>query len=142
MNQFSMSGPPFEKQTHRICTVCKKDLKANKFHVRKNGRLYSNCKLCANKRSRKNTKKYNLARRGLTLEDFYVMGEKQGWLCEICGKPETVFNKHGLRSLCVDHDHTTGEVRGLLCTQCNHLLGNAKDDIRILTKAIEYLYRR
>ena len=39
----------------------------------------------------------------------------------------------------VDHSHITNEVRGLLCSKCNSLLGMANDDIEILKKAIEYL---
>jgi len=43
------------------------------------------------------------------------------------------------KRLCIDHDHNTGIVRGLLCDKCNHLLGNATDSIKILLGAIKYL---
>lgn len=50
--------------------------------------------------------------------------------CEICG--ETKF-------LVVDHCHTSGNVRGLLCQHCNSVLGYAKDNIEVLKNAIHYL---
>lgn len=139
MSKYSMSGHPFKKQTHRICTLCKKDLSADNFYIRKTGRLYSECRDCSKKRQRKNVKRYNLAKYNLSLEDYYKLGEKQKWLCAICGKPETVMNQYGSRSLCADHNHKTNKPRGLLCSQCNHLLGNAKENVQILAKAIEYL---
>ena len=43
--------------------------------------------------------------------------------------------------MCIDHDHETGFVRGILCSLCNTLLGHAKDDPEILRKAAEYLDR-
>jgi hypothetical protein len=57
-------------------------------------------------------------RYGITLADYDRMCEEQGGLCKICGNPP------GSRQrLAVDHDHDTGEVRGLLCTPCNAQLG-------------------
>lgn len=58
------------------------------------------------------------------------MEEEQNGLCAICGRD---------RPLVVDHDHSTEQVRRLLCRTCNGLLGFAEDDINILQRAIEYL---
>jgi len=55
--------------------------------------------------------------------------------CGICGRSQSIFRKR----LAVDHDHLTGRVRGLLCQQCNHGLGNFKDSIALLEKAKAYL---
>ena len=57
---------------------------------------------------------------GLTQEDFDRMLETQEGKCLICGK---VFQTVRKREACVDHSHTTGEVRGLLCASCNSGLG-------------------
>jgi len=78
---------------------------------------------------------------GITLEDYNKMLESQNNVCMICGKNET--HKHNISSkyvdLAVDHDHSTGKVRGLLCTYCNVGLGAFKDNKELLQKAIEYL---
>lgn len=55
--------------------------------------------------------------------------------CLICGTPR------GVRRLSVDHDHDTDEIRGLICHNCNHLLGLAQDSIAVLQRAIDYLLR-
>jgi len=70
---------------------------------------------------------------GLSEEDYMEKIDGQRNLCAICGtKPEG-------KVLCVDHDHKTGNVRGLLCGNCNVGLGNFRDDIKIIESAIEYL---
>lgn len=55
--------------------------------------------------------------------------------CFICGITQDKLK----RGLCVDHDHKTGKIRGLLCSPCNFILGFAKDEIEILTNAVAYL---
>ncbi len=73
---------------------------------------------------------------GLSTIDYRHKLSKQLGGCAICGKPE----KKALRGiLYVDHDHKTGKVRGLLCNECNSMLGYAKDDKKILLIAIKYL---
>ena len=76
---------------------------------------------------------------GISVNDFAEMYHKQDGKCAICGNPETVTLRGKVKPLSVDHNHATGQVRKLLCTQCNHLLGHAKEDVKILQKAIEYL---
>lgn len=55
--------------------------------------------------------------------------------CAICHRHETNLK----RSLCIDHDHTTGLARGLLCSMCNSALGYLRDDEDCLLEAIRYL---
>lgn len=68
-----------------------------------------------------------------TYQDYLKLSKKQGNVCAICKKPEK--NKR----LATDHCHTKNKVRGLLCHNCNSLLGHAKDNIEILKLAIKYL---
>ena len=76
---------------------------------------------------------------GISKEEYQALYEKQGGVCAICKQPETAITKGVQASLCVDHDHETGEVRGLLCSSCNSALGHFRDNTEILARAIDYL---
>lgn len=79
---------------------------------------------------------------GISHLEYDEMFKSQDGVCAICGKPETRYEKPGTSTdLCVDHDHRTDEVRGLLCRTCNSMLGLAGDDPDILFNAINYLKR-
>ncbi|WP_292980954.1 endonuclease VII domain-containing protein [Mycobacterium sp.] len=71
---------------------------------------------------------------GITLSEYRAMEDSQSGVCAICGL-ECVSG----RSLAVDHDHGTGEVRGLLCANCNRAIGLFKDDPGRLMAAAAYL---
>jgi len=94
-------------------------------------------------RSRKyqndNRKKVRAAKQrrnyGITQEQWDTLFTSQGNKCGNCPSTDPGTKKHWH----TDHDHETGEVRGILCHHCNALLGYAKDDIDILLKAVEYL---
>jgi len=76
---------------------------------------------------------------GISLEQYDQMHADQNGLCAICGNPETIARNGKVRLLAVDHCHTTNKVRGLLCGNCNPMIGYAKDNIQVLERAIEYL---
>jgi hypothetical protein len=78
---------------------------------------------------------------GITREDFNQMMGSQNGVCDICKNPESRKNPTTgkIKHLCVDHCHTTGKVRGLLCFACNSSLGKFKDSIPTLENAITYL---
>ena len=73
----------------------------------------------------------------ITEQRYFEILEKQIGLCAICGSDSP--RRKGSKNFTVDHDHTTMEVRGLLCHPCNVMLGLAKDNIEILETAIKYL---
>ena len=78
-----------------------------------------------------------LKRKNLTPEKFHKMLSEQDGKCLICRLPQ-VNNK----MLFIDHNHKTGKVRGLLCVRCNSGLGHFKENVRLLSRAIQYLKRR
>lgn len=93
------------------------------------------CADCSAVQSTHKRKRDLLRRYGITPEEYQRLVDSQGGVCAIC-----------LGSLepqgCVDHDHATGRVRGVLCRECNFGLGHARDSIEILDKAITYLAER
>lgn len=120
------------------CGIC------GSFNVNPSG----TCQTCyAREWRRKNkdkTKNSDLKKEyGITLAQYEEMEILQDFKCAICGHPEQdICNKKGsARRLAVDHCHTTGIIRGLLCRGCNQGLGNFKDNITSLQNAIEYLKR-
>jgi len=73
------------------------------------------------------------------IEDYRDIYEKQEGLCYICNEDGTRRSISTITGLVVDHNHTTGIVRGLLCHTCNSALGQFKDSKILLLKAQEYL---
>lgn len=71
---------------------------------------------------------------GLKAGEYAQLYTFQGGLCALCRRATGKS-----RRLSVDHDHATGEVRGLLCRPCNTLLGHARDAISFFRRSIHYL---
>jgi hypothetical protein len=91
------------------------------------------CKACVKLNNTRESKlKYRF---GITVEQYDEMFNEQKGRCAGCNKHQSEL----IKRLYVDHNHQTGNIRGLLCGNCNLALGNAKDDVIILTKLIEYL---
>jgi hypothetical protein len=98
------------------------------------------CKPCQNARSDETrqrlhggSREYHLRRRyGIGTKVFERMLAEQDGKCLICERPEP---EH------VDHDHRTGNVRGVLCFNCSQGFGNFRDDVRSLFRAVDYLMR-
>ncbi len=73
---------------------------------------------------------------GLTQNDYNEMLESQNYVCAICKAPYD-----DQRALCVDHDHDTGAIRGLLCNNCNQGIGLLGDNCEGMSQALRYLER-
>jgi Recombination endonuclease VII len=102
------------------------------------------CKVCVRARTSKyqtgnsafNRKRHLRRAYNWTPEKYDAELEKQHGLCALCGKPPAVGE-----ILRVDHNHETGETRGLIHQHCNSLLGFAREDTAILLAAIDYVVR-
>lgn len=131
----------------KTCNQCHKDFPATSEYFYRSPQtkdgLYPWCKKCRADYTRKyhQTPKGRAANRakclknrfGITPEEYETMLADQGGVCVICGRlPDK-------KRLAVDHDHETGEVRGLLCQHCNLCLGYAREDIEVLKNLIVYL---
>lgn len=122
------------------CTKCGETKPLTEFHAHKwgDGRR-PDCKACRQEYGRRRqsarSRDLSLRKYGITESDWQEIAEIQGGGCAICGEapPE------GARPLCVDHDHETGSLRGLLCPTCNGGLGMFKDDPSLLVAAAQYL---
>lgn len=79
---------------------------------------------------------------GIDLEKYQQMLLQQNGVCAICGRPEIATYNGKIRMLAVDHDHKTGEIRGLLCQRCNTVLGSCGDNVALLLQMMSYLNER
>lgn len=84
-------------------------------------------------------KNYNLKKFGITLDDYNRMLRYQSNLCAICKELETTKLNGKIKLLSVDHCHTTGKVRELLCCRCNLSIGRFEESTQLLQNAIDYL---
>lgn len=138
---------------NKTCTKCLKEKPLSNFAkmaASKDGYAWQ-CKGCASAYGRERRKEPEFKRRkrhnsfkfafGIGIEEYERLFDKQGGICAICFKPETkIHPSTGLvQFLSVDHCHNTGRVRGLLCSQCNLMLGLANDSPEILEAALRYL---
>ncbi len=73
---------------------------------------------------------------GIGIDEYDNMLTGQDGKCAICKSSDP---KRGRKHFCVDHDHSTGDIRGLLCCDCNTGIGLLKDNPLILLQAFEYL---
>jgi len=140
---------------HRWCWKCKKVKELRLFnrdsHPGRKGRSYY-CAECNRKmktpaRSRRNAaENLFLKRQGITLAEFKKMVKECGRVCEICGRRLFIRIKYSVnangtqgRRPCLDHEHSTGRPRGILCGRCNAGIGFFQDDPEKLRAAVRYL---
>lgn len=121
----------------QICTKCKKHKPLEEFKFRKDqNKRATRCKSCDSLM----TKVHFF---GVTFETLLTFMENHNNVCGICGIKEedarAMNNRTKHYGLYIDHCHLTGALRGLLCHNCNLVIGHAKDSTPILYKAIKYL---
>jgi len=81
-------------------------------------------------------KKHNI-----TISEYNFKLKQQKYRCAVCGHKETAKTSKGhLKRLSLDHNHITGQVRGLLCVKCNIAMGLIRDDLTILDRMRKYLF--
>ena len=130
----------------RTCPTCGEEKPIENFYPQKR-----QCKSCLRdhqRRYRAERPDYhhgrNLKQRyGITVDEYETIIANQNSTCPICEVeiPDTIGYK-GKRAAVVDHNHETGEVRGILCSSCNLVLGYARENTHTLYKAIVYLSER
>lgn len=142
----------------KACSDCQVEKPEAEFSLLKTGKLYSYCRQCNSARSRKWSEGNRDRRRatnkawwakqpdrrekakeythrykyGVEPEEYENLLHSQEGVCAICLSS---------KSLRIDHNHETGEVRGLLCHGCNVALGHFMEDAVVLRRAVEYLGR-
>ena len=92
------------------------------------------CKVC----QREAVRDGRYRKLGVTRDEYLSILHGQLGACEICGAKEQPV-KNGVRGLHLDHDHKTGTRRGILCSNCNQVLGRFKDDVGLFNAAIAYI---
>lgn len=132
----------------KTCTKCGVEKPLEGFYKEKkakDGRT-SQCSVCLAEKSRRRYKNNPEAgwastikkKYGITQEDYYALLEQQGGKCanESCKATQCGPNK---KRWCIDHNHDTGEVRGLLCSDCNAAAGILRDNPSIIRGLAKYL---
>lgn len=127
-----------KKEGKRFCSRCKEVFSISDFHpntAQADG-LSTWCKSCSKIVGKDKSWKSRIKHHyGLTPVEYYKILADQNGLCAICKTPANEDNKR----LAVDHCHTTGKVRGLLCFHCNTLLGHCFEKLEILLNAADYI---
>lgn len=132
------------------CKICLEYLDSKNFHKKTKNKdgLDHRCKSCKAKENKTRylkpdvklaskvaSRKFSMKKIGITQEQINHFYSVQSSRCAICFMTE---EDHG-KLLALDHNHATGKARGLLCQQCNTGLGNFRDDVSLLSRAIAYL---
>ena len=146
-------GRPHLKRTHKKCSTCgevkpiSSDFYTTQYKGRNHPTVSSMCRGCHNAKHRKkyatesveerkkrqeaNVRNHLTRKYGLTTEEFSAMMLKQNNKCKICEREMNLPQ--------IDHNHTTGKIRGLLCNPCNMAIGLLKEDIKVFYNAISYI---
>ena len=113
---------------HKVCSRCKRNMPVNMYvpNAISSTGLHSHCNDCRAHGKR-------AANYGVTVAQYEAMLSTQDGRCAICR------NGPGVNGLAVDHCHSTGRVRALLCSPCNSAIGLLREDPKIFASAVTYL---
>ena len=118
----------------KLCSYCNVYKNFDKFGTNGDGKLKSRCKECQSKYNNEYHRGiFRFERYGITRDVFIDMLNSQQNKCAICESAIDEKTSH------IDHCHTTGKVRGILCEKCNKGLGQFNDNVNYLKNAINYL---
>lgn len=131
----------------RTCRKCRVSKPITDFYVRKykpHTPLRAECKDCTRKLQKKyrESKPDEVARSKsvsmykLSKAEYDRLHDQHNGLCGVCKNPQPPGR---FKRLCIDHDHATNNIRGLLCNSCNMVLGKVKDSPELLRKLAEYV---
>lgn len=133
------------------CTKCQQSLPDESYYPRRYGGYRDRrCKACISDARRAyyvrtnesiEVRRRNLARYGLTPDQYDAMALEQDNRCAMCRLPERKVMNGKVTALCVDHDHVSGVTRGLLCNSCNIVLGFLEKHSGIGLGLLSYLMR-
>lgn len=133
----------------KVCKNCGEEKPLSDYYKRvaSKDRLAFNCKPCSNEIasewSKRNVDKRFETRRkshlrrkfGISLEQYSELLKKQKYSCAVCERHVSEFDKE----LAVDHNHATQEIRGLLCTYCNHRVVGRHTNGELLRRVADYV---
>lgn len=129
----------------KTCKRCRQDKPLDQYSTQRGMKdgLRSNCRPCnsdlykeyCSRNPEKVRDSYYRKSYGISLEEYREMLEAQGHVCAICGCPESA----GRKSLAVDHNPVTGNIRKILCHKCNAGLGHFDDSATRLEQAARYI---
>jgi hypothetical protein len=127
----------------KVCYKCSVEKRLDDFHPSpstkdKRMKMCKDCHRCSKTSVKDRQRSFENQRLiksyGISIERYEEMEKAQNGLCAICKSPR----KEGIR-FNIDHNHDTGQVRGLLCSGCNRGLGYFKDRPDLIKKAADYL---
>jgi len=143
--QYWKNHTPFNSNKMKRCCGCDKEYPKTRKYWNKNicnkDGLINCCKRCNMIIRRINTSDITFNNRKMTLQDFYHHWKQCEGCCEICGTKLELFTSERVKIACIDHDHKTNKFRGIICRNCNLILGCASDNLLILFKACKFLLK-
>jgi len=129
------------------CSKCMEDKPLHAFHIQASGPKgrRSRCRVCIadDQRERYDSEKQRWvvvkSRYGITRDEYYQLYASQNGRCAICRRDESAISRGTF--FCIDHDHKGGQVRGLLCTECNLAVGYLESTGASVASVSAYLER-